>query len=214
MIAVCFLTCGPDRLEVAARTAESFAHHHRGRDDLTLLHVDGGGPGRVENIRIAKSAGFATAWAPIERVGQIESFRFFLDGAGDFDLLLWLENDWETERQIPPLEFFQGFPGIEQFRLYGERKMKGDGPRALAGRHRIGTKIPIAWQCAPAIGWQVARAHWGAGGTIVRPEALARHAAGPRLKDVIVSANDLLSMRPFENYLWHIGEKTTAGFFG
>lgn len=214
MIAVCFLTCGRDREREATKTAASFSAFNSGRRDLVLLHCDGGGPGRVENYAIAKAHGFATVWSPFERVGQIESFRFFFDAVGDFDFVLWLENDWASDRPIPTVSFLRRFPEVDQFRMYGARKMRGDGPRAPAGAHIIGTKTPIDWKPLGELSWDMARAHWGAGGTIVRPRALAPFVGRPRLKDVIVGANNLLTMRPRENYLWHIGETTTGGFFG
>lgn len=215
MIAVCLLTCGDDRLQHAARAAHSFARLNHDRGDLVLLHVDGGGPGRIENLEIAKTFGFNTVDAPVERVGQIESFRTFLDAVSGFPLMLWLENDWESERPIPRFSFFRGLPYIEQFRLYGTHKMRGDGPRAPAGTHVIGTKEKIIWSSRDDLpGWEEGRCHWGAGGTIVRPEILEPFRDGPRLKDVIVSSAHLRTVRPVENYLWHIGETTTKGFFG
>lgn len=187
---------------------------------MILLHVDAGGEGAGSNVKIAAAGGFTTIWQPADRVGQIESFRAFMEfilGDPSIELMLWLENDWASERPIPPIEFFRSFAPIEQFRMYGERKMKGDGPRVFAGRHIIGTKKPIVWsdaKGAPKLDWEFGRAHWGAGGTIVRPTALNGLLDAPRLKDVIVGANDLYTLRPRENYLWHIGENTTAGFFG
>jgi hypothetical protein len=217
MIAACLLTCGPERGGETIRTAESFARLNAGRDDLVRYHVDGGGEGRDRNIEIAREYGFVTLHAPDRREGQIESFRAFLDttlrrGA---DFMLWLENDWESVAPIPPISFFNPLVYVDQFRLFGTRKMQGNGPRALAGPHRIGTKTLIDWADHPDFpAWEMARCHWGAGGTIVRPEELEPFKDRPRMKDIIVAANDLRSMRVKENILWHIGETTTGGFFG
>lgn len=213
MIAACLLTCGDDRHAEAARAAHSFARFNAGRDDVVRLHVDGGGPGRIVNAGIAARHGFATVWSPIARVGQIESFRFFFEAVDDFEFMVWLENDWESAAPLPSIDFLRKFHGVDQFRLYGSRKMRGDGPRAPAGTHLIGTKIPIDWKPSPDPAWECAWAHWGAGGTIVRPRVLAPYVDRPRLKDVIV-ATQLRTLRPRENILWHIGEKTTGGFFG
>ncbi len=218
MIAVCFLTCGDDRLDLAERTASSFARLNAGRCDLVLLHVDGGGPGRASNNKIARAHGFETISSPVQRVGQIESLRAFLDDrrTRSADFVLWLENDWESEKPLPSPVFFKANSHLAQIRLYGARKMRGDGPRAMAGEHIIGTKTLIDWKpVAREPGWEMARCHWGAGGTLVKPSILLGGAnLATRLKDIIVMADNCVSIRPVENILWHIGETTTGGFFG
>lgn len=218
MLAVCLLTCGPERVAETARTASTFKAHNRGRKDVVLLHVDGGGEGSRVNQTIAAGHGFETISAPRKRVGQIESLRAFLADrrVTTSNFVLWLENDWESERPLPPPEFFKANGHFAQVRLYGARKMKGDGPRALAGTHIIGTKTPIDWRpLEREPGWEKGRCHWGAGGTLVKPSILLGGAyEAARLKDIIVAANNCVTIRPVENILWHIGEKTTEGFFG
>jgi hypothetical protein len=217
MIAVCLLTCGPARQVETHKTAASFARFNSGRDDLVLLHVDGGGAGREENLAIAKTYGLETIHAPVAREGQINSLRAFMADARvtASDLVLWLENDWESDAPIPPPAFFHGLEHVDQFRLFGARKMRGNGPRAPAGQHIIGTKTLIDWEESARDGWDIGVCHWGAGGTLVRPWVLrAGAAAAPRLKDIITTATHLVTMRPTENILWHIGAETTGGFFG
>lgn len=215
MIAACLLTCGPGRAAETVRTARAFEELNRGRSDVVMIHADGGGPGQEENLAIASAHGFRTIHAPSSRVGQVVSFRAMFDECLERgDLMLWLENDWEMVRPLPQAELFEELDFIEQFRLFGARKMQKDGPRAMAGKHIIGTKIPIEWKALPDKPWEIARCHWGAGGTIVRPEALEPFAALPRMKDTITASVALLSARPTENYLWHIGATTTEGFFG
>lgn len=216
MIAVCLLTCGPERLAVTCETVGSFLAFNSGRRDMILLHADGGGAGARENCDVAEDAGFTTIAAPADRVGQIESFRSFMgfvlaDPA--IEAIAWFENDWASAKPLPPIDFLHRWPGVDQFRLYGDRKMRGYGPRAPAGDKHIRTKRPLEWSQSKESGWEHGYAHWGAGGTIVRPRAIKPWLDLPRLKDVIV-ATDLDTMRPKENILWHIGEATTRGFFG
>lgn len=217
-LAVCLLTC--DRPELTAITVQSFVEHNRARlPELTLLHCDGGSA-TSENCDLAQAAGFMTLVAPppSERIGQMATLRHFLDvvRARGLEFIVWLENDWESVAPLPT-DAFVRLSGVETIRLFGVKKFRS-GHRALAGRHRIGTNEPLVW--VPATGrpgWEYsAHAHWGAGGTIVRTDVIEAHvAAGPaRLKDVIMSAHDLRSLRPIENVMWSIGQQTTTGFLG
>src|SRR4051812_45055722 len=100
MIAVCLLTCGA-REHVTYRTVSSFAAFNSNRRDLYAWHVDGGpsGTDQTYNRVLAERYGFATLWKAPERVGQIESFRFFMErilrpAEVPIEFMLWLENDW------------------------------------------------------------------------------------------------------------------------
>lgn len=212
MLAVCLLTC--DRPELTARTVESFAVHNAGRADLCLLHADGGSQ-MCENVDLAAAHGFHTLVAPLatERIGQMETLRIFLAEVTRQQIgwVVWLENDWESVVAMPSTAFLDD-ADIETARLFGRLKFR-DGKRAPAGRLRIGTTEPIVWQ-TDRPGWERGRAHWGAGGTIVRTSVLQRQAHQSRLKDVILAENNLVSLRPVENIMWSIGQDTTEGFKG
>lgn len=216
MIAVCLLTCG--REELSSRTVVSFREHNRGRSDLILLHADAGGPDTLRNRVIALNGGFRTVHAPTERVPQMASFRALLEEAAlkGAEFVLWLENDWESVAPIPTLDELREHAeaGIVTFRLFGKRKMREDGPRALAGEHRIGTKDKIDWQPTAGGKWEAGLAHWAAGGSIATLAYLESQYHRKRLKDVITARNDLPSLRVTENIMWHIGEQTTEGFQG
>lgn len=215
-IAVCLLTC--DRPELTAVTVESFVRFNQGRADLTLLHADGGSQ-TDENCAIAEAAGFHTLIKPTQRIGQLATLKFFLREvqAQLIPWVLWLENDWESVAPVPrePFPGCYGRVGTKTVRLFGVRKFR-NGKRALAGRYRIGTTDRIKWSEIPsAPGWEWGYAHWGAGGTIIKTEVLARQmATAQRLKDVITADTHLPTVRPRENIMWSIGEETTRGFQG
>jgi hypothetical protein len=176
MIAVCMLTCG--RADLTLKTANSFRKINAGRSDVLLWHVDAGPADRKQerNCAIAKFFDFDTLRAPAVREGQIDSFRVFMTAiAGSpVDFMLWLENDWESTHTIPTLEQLRGFAEVDQWRLYGHRKNAAGGPRSRAGTKNLGDGSALEWRPSQSIkGWEFTpRAHWGAGGTIVRPEKL------------------------------------------
>lgn len=216
MIAVCLLTCG--REDLSSRTVVSFREHNRGRPDLILLHADAGGADPIRSRVIAINGAFRTVHSPAERVPQMTSYRHLIEEAAiaGAEFLLWLENDWESVAPIPTLDELRkyGDAGAVCFRMYGKRKMRGDGPRAMAGEHRIGTDVKIDWLPTADPKWEAGLAHWGGGGCIATLTHLESQYHRKRLKDVITAKNDLPSLRMTENVLWHIGEQTTEGFQG
>jgi len=212
MIAVCLLTC--DRPEMTILAASSFHKYHQARTDLVLLHCDGGSI-TTENVDIASAYGYLTLVAPPrhQRIGQMATLRYFVEEAVlvKCDWILWLENDWEAVAPIPSEDFLNDSEA-ETVRLFGTRKMQ-TGPRQMAGARRIHTHALIDWQPVSP-GWEEAYAHWGAGGTLIQTAVLLRQLHQPRLKDVIIAENNLLSWRPVENLMWCHGIETTAGVIG
>jgi len=223
MIAVCLLTCGHagGRGELTERTVESFEQHNQGRPDLIRLHADCGLTWASTDW--VEGRGYVSVHEKREglHVPQMVSFRQLVEAAAlkGAEFVLWLENDWESAAPIPSIEVLRaGRDGplkVVQWRMFGKRKMQKDGPRALAGEHRIGTKEKISWKPAPGWkGWEFGFAHWGAGGTIATLDFLEEQLFRNRLKDVITSKNDLPTLRTVSNRLWHIGDVTTEGFRG
>jgi len=212
MIAVCLLTC--DRPELTALAVTSVQKYHQGRTDLLRLHCDGGSL-TDENVRLAAAYDFITLTAPCraERIGQMATLRIFVEAASraHCDWMLWLENDWEFIAPCPD-EAFLNWTSADTVRLFGAKKMRS-GPRQWAGTRRIHTQERIEW-VPIAAGWEAGYAHWGAGGTLIRREVLARQLHQPRLKDVIIAENNLLSLRPVENLMWCNGLYTTEGVIG
>lgn len=212
MIAVCLLTC--DRAELTEQAASSFIAHNDARNDLAFLHCDGGSA-TFANCNIAKRHGFKTIFAPCQRVGQMETFRAFFTEVERIkaDWILWLENDWISERAIPSAMFFDAAEAsaVQTVRLFGENKMKS-GPRAPAGKHRMGTKEPISWRPSPFPGWEEGLAHWACGGSLIRAVTVREFVHLPSLKEIMLRWNALRSLRPRENIMWSIGPETTPGF--
>jgi len=140
---------------------------------------------------------------------------YFLQEARKYeaDWIVWLENDWESVAPLPSHAFMAEATGVvDTIRLFGAKKFL-DGPRQNAGPHKIGTREPIVWSpWSP--NWEFGLAHWGAGGTMVRTDILARCSHLRRLKDVITHTTDLPSLRPMENIMWSIGHESTEGIIG
>ena len=223
MIAVCLLTCGREHL--TERTVETFAAHNKGRQDLVRLHADcsSGTPTLIgdynTNVILANDGGFGTIHAPAERVPQMVSFRQLIEEAAlrGAEFVLWLENDWESVAPIPELDWLRNFRDLDSivtWRMFGARKMRENGPRAMAGEHRIGTKDKVDWRETPGSGWEFGLTHWAAGGSIATLAHLKSQIHRWRLKDVITAKNDLRTMRPVKNLMFHIGDETTDGFQG
>lgn len=215
-IAVCLLTC--NRPELTARTVTTFVEFNRDREDLVLLHCDGGSD-TSKNVELAQAAGFRTLVAPrpTARIGQLATLRYFLEFVhiARIPWVLWLENDWESVAPVPANPGRIGTGHHATVRLFGAMKFRG-GHRARAGEHRIGTNDRIRWSpLDTAPGWEWGYAHWGAGGTLIKTSVLVEQARGAtRLKDVITANPSLASVRPVDNVMWSIGEETTAGFMG
>jgi hypothetical protein len=144
------------------------ADRDHGFDFDTLLSA------RSAKVRSSRSGYFMTAIAGVA-----------------VEFMLWLENDWESTHPIPTLEQLRGFAEVDQWRLYGHRKNAAGGPRSRAGTKNLGDGSALEWRPSQSIkGWEFTpRAHWGAGGTIVRPEKLEPHRqpflGRERMKDVI-----------------------------
>lgn len=213
MIAVCLLTC--DRAELTEESARTFSEHNSSRDDLTFLHADGGSA-TFANVNIARRYGFRTIFAPLVRVGQIETLNVFFAEVQRLgaDWILWLENDWVSEHSLPSSVFLDQAKAsvIQTVRLFGERKMKS-GRRAPAGKHRMGTKEPIDWRPSLAFeGWEEGLAHWAGGGSLIQTATVRQFIHLSSLKEVMLRWNALRSLRPKQNLMWSIGVDTTPGF--
>lgn len=216
MILACLLTCG--RPELTAETARSFALHNPKRPDIERVHVDGGElTTQGENCKTAAASGFETISASPKRIGQMETLRIFQAEAErrGAHWVLWLENDWSTSEPLPRPAFFRKAlrADVEAIRLFGDRKMAHEGPRSMAGRHRMGTKDVVVWESSKDFpGWETGRTHWGCGGCLIRSDILARHMRAATLKDVMLADNNLYSLRPLQNLVWHLGQTRTEGF--
>lgn len=206
MIAVCLLTA--DRPEATSETLRTFLRWNTTLQHI-LLHADDGSATPV-NRALALAAGFETVYQTPERRGQMPALRaMWVEAlARGAEQILHLENDQEWVAPIPPSPVEM----VDCVRLYGKRKMRGGGPRALTGQHRMGTLERIEWrQTRP--GWERGQAHWGGQPSITRADLLtwAAHKV-TRVKDLSLRLNELDTLRPVENITWHLPCETTQGW--
>lgn len=201
-LAVCLLTC--DRAELTARTLTSFAGQNPFLTDALRLHADDGSTDHT-NHNLAARYGFATVYTAARRLGPGHALRVMWRKAiaKGATHILHLENDWEWVAPIPT--------GIEAdcIRLYGRLKQK-DGPRAKTGEHIIGTTEKINWQPMPdREGWEIGVCHWGGPPSICRAdllfEAAMNAADSPKIQRITASLPRVMTARPLENIVWHIG---------
>lgn len=208
MIAVCLLTS--DRAAYTFRTLKAFHDQHVGRRGLTLLHADDGSHDG-QNDAFASGFGFETVYRAPTRVGSGPALRAMWReaqrrGCGQ---ILHLENDQEFVAPIPAWVESITYPCV---RLYGQRKMRGDGPRAQTGPRDLATGKMVDWQASTHHpGWEIGHTHWGGQASITRTALLVNAVAfAARIKDVTLALS-CLTLRPVENITWHIGEVTTGG---
>lgn len=201
-LAVCLLT--HDRHEMTARTLASFRAWAQQGGDI-LLHGDDCSL-RHDNRILARMYGFETVAVDNGPLACLRAIWSEADARGATHIL-HLEQDWEFVRAMP-----RDFDA-ECVRLYGVRKERQDGPRALTGPHIIGTKQRIVWSWCRD-GWQRGLASWGGPPSITRTELLldAADKASPnmlnRVGEIASIARRLPrldSLRPTENIVWHIG---------
>lgn len=202
-LAVCLLTA--DRHSLTADTVKTFVEHND-TDGMILLHADDASQTHW-NFEIAKAGEFETVYANRTgvRQGQIPAlFAMWNMAAGrGATHILHLENDQEFVGPIPKRR------DAQTIRLYGERKMRGDSPRAFAGPHIMGTKERIVWN-NDGHDWQRGVAHWGGQASITETEVLLYGIHGAqRIKDISMSLQRLDTLRPRENITWHIDEAGT-----
>jgi hypothetical protein len=205
-IAVCLLTCG--REAETALTLKTFAMY-ADRPGFIKLHADEAGQLPTNRLMAAED-GFALVHAPEERQGALTAMRVMWREAVKRGAthILHLENDQEFVARLPDREIFEG---VECVRLYGARKMRGDGPRAFAGEHIMGTKTPIAWR--PWVdGWEHGIAHWGGQASITRADVLLPAIERVEtFKDLSLHLTCVTTVRPLQNITFHTCERTTEG---
>lgn len=211
-LAIGLMTCGREDYTEASLT--SFWATQGGSQTVrqaVLLHADDGSPS-PRNLELGRAAGFrAITPENSPRRGQIAMLRELIaaaviEGATHF---LLMENDWSWARsldELPPIP-----DDVHAVRLYGAWKDR-EHIRA-AGAHLIGTMSPIIWS-ELMDGWEIAAgAHWGGPPSITRLEALQRVAQwAVSYKGIGLATAHFRTMRPLENFVFHIGDHTTRGF--
>ncbi len=218
-LAICLLTA--DRPDYTHRTLTSLRIFAEMSTSI-LLHADDGSISHA-NRDLAKHAGFETVYSSKIRLGQGPALQAMWHEAVKRGAthILHLENDWEFVKPFQTVDMFRPFPGLESVRLYGEYKERDAlGPRAKTGPHIIGTKEEIFWdRLWFDIGeeeWEYAdEASWGGPPSITDARILQIAVQGAKtIKEISLRLPRLLTWRPRENIVWHIGECQTTEFNG
>lgn len=199
-----------DRSELTAMTLGSFAALHPDLSHAKLYHWDDGSiDGR--NQSIAQAYGFSSAGCGRPE-GQMNGVRFLAQAAllGGCDSFMLLENDW---RWVRPLGELPSVPAaVDCIRLYGE--FKDAEQKRPARRMQLAGLKELGWApSAVGPGWEEAYAHWGGPPSIVQLKRLMPALQGAQnLKAVSLRSMDFLTIRPKENFVFHIGHHQTEDF--
>lgn len=205
-LAIGLMTCG--REDLTAKSLDSF-NLYNGAVEGMRFHVDDCSATR-ENERLAQTAGFWTVWAGDKRAGQLAMLRRLLEAAiaNDCTSFLLVENDWEWVRALPvkpamPKE-------IDCIRLYGANKDR-EGLRPCSTTV-MGTPHPIRWEHLRP-GWERGLAHWGGPPSIVRIDRLLQAMdRATNYKAISLQSTHFRTLRPTENFVFHIGDTQTPDF--
>lgn len=175
----------------------------------SLLHADDGSED-LRNLEIAQAAGFRTVRSG-PHAGQLANLRALLDAALDLgaEHFLLMENDWRWVRGLDDLPALP--PAVDCVRLYGA--FKDEARKRPARPFHMGGFSEIAWVESKWPGWHEAFAHWGGPPSIARVDVLRQLAADAlSYKGMSLRSMHLVTIRPAENFVFHIGDKTTEGF--
>lgn len=222
-IALCLITC--ERYDYTALTLKTLAEHN----DLkrfVLIHADDASTD--ERIGpLVRGYGFQT-YRSTERFGVMATQRLAVMAARDAgcEWTLIQQNDFEWVRPFP-WQLFNCVVNDKQvycMRLYGHRKgRQGRLANAVAGpRHKGKDGAVVDWQpyrgtcfSVPDEPAEIGDVHWCSPPAVTRTDVLwwlldgALKDADCRLKS---GELDLMTVRPVENVVWHIGEERTPNF--
>lgn len=212
-VALALLTC--NRPDITRKTVASLKKHL----DLSrfeLLHADDCSDTN-ENIEIARAAGFKELYRTEQRQGVASMWRntILRAAAMKCDWILIQENDWEWVRDFPwaALEKVNADKRIYTMRLYGEFRERGR-KRPCNPMHMSKFK-KTNWKPSQYEGFNIGDAHWGFACNLIRTaDALfltggIKNEGDARRRCKLI---DKLSVRPQENFVFHIGEDRTQGF--
>lgn len=212
MGALLLLTC--DRPEYTRRTVESLKRYV----DLTqfaLYHGDDCSS-TDENSKVAADAGFQTVLSTTKRIGVGSMWSKLIKYAHEknHDWIVLQENDWEWVRKFPfsALSHARLRDDVYCLRLYGV--YKEDGKRKCGESHAGKDNKDPQWSSA-CNGWEVGDIHFGFPPNIIKTSVARYLTSGitsereARLKSGSV---DLLTMRPYQNFVYHFGEERTPEF--
>lgn len=217
-IAIILLTCG--RVDYTRRTLDTLAAHNPQLcSQAMLLHGDDRSPldQHQANCELARAAGFKTVLQPSLQYGVARMTELLVQEAAQHgaDLVLNLQNDWESVRPLPLDDIAQLMQnaGVYTVRLYGRDK----SPGRPAGIHHGGRepRRVVAWSPAAVAGWELGDIHWGHPPAVTRIERaieltyMSRSESQSRWRSGKIHA---LTARPVESVMSHIGTERTVGF--
>lgn len=213
MLAICTPACG--RPQLTRTTLSSFMKHNpRAQAMVRLMAVDHC-TAIDDEANLFAAAEFG--WNPIavgmpSRSGLMWGMRELVHAAiaRGCTQMLWLENDWEC---VAPLNVPGITHDVDCVRLYGLQKQQ-DGARPSGALNMV-TGMIIPWQDCGEYGgqrWQSAKAHFGGAPSIVDLRCVAPFVDRPTMKDMAKAMGELRTVRPSQNFFWHIGLESTSGF--
>ena len=215
-VAITLLTCG--RAGYTRRTLESLSKYND-LDRFILLHGnDTAEEGDADNIYLAYEYGFAPAVLPDKRCGNASMVHRLFGEAkkGGADMVLLLENDWESLKPIDwdIIEALHSDDRIYCARLYGRYKDEAQEMRVHPAHAGKNDWFPTweSWRN----GWEVGDIHWAHPPSITKIDRALFVATGVRRgHESMVKSGKLteLTVRPTGgNIMSHIGVEKTPDF--
>lgn len=212
-IAITFLTC--DRTEMTNRTLATLSEFN----DLSrfmLLHGDDSSNDQ-EGPSYARRLGFETVVQTSSRRGVAAMTAALFQEAAHrgADLILNLQNDWESARAVPVddiVGIFQDHPEVYCLRLYGRLKSH----HGRCGIHHGGRRPLQVVEWKPfREGYEIGDIHWGHPPSVTRTKhavKLTRDAKTESESRMRSGKITDMTVRVVDNVFNHIGTYRTKGF--
>ena len=210
--ALLLLTCG--RYDLTERTLNSMLRNI----DLSrfmLLHGDDCST-HADNLKLAKAAGFETVLQTPRRmgVGYMWANLVRLAALRRPDWIVFQENDWEWVDEFPheALEYAHSREDIYYMRFFGKYRERNN--QRPCNPFHMAKKTKPVWEKITEQ-WQTGDIHWGFPANATRTKEAMYLTAGIRAEgDARKRSGDIkkLTMRPVNNYVYHIGDDRTEGF--
>lgn len=218
-VALGLITC--ERFDYTRRTLETFAAYSDLASFVLLHGDDASSDDRVGPL--ARSFGFQTL-RNVDRSGVMATQRLVAHEAQaqGCDWTVILQNDWESVRPFPWTLFgvVANDPAVYCMRLYGVQKDRGE--RKAGQRHKGKGGADAGWRPynGPEYDWPIEPAeigsiHWSSPPAATRTDLLVWLLDGAeRDRDCRIKSGslDLMTVRPIENVVYHIGEERTPDF--
>lgn len=211
-MAFLLLTCG--REKHTQKTLDSFSRFVD-PSRFVLLHGDDCSE-TTENKKLAYRVGFETVLETKNRMGVAYMWQSLVKIAAlrGVDWIVFQENDWEWVRDFPfeAMEYAHSQEDIYYVRFFGKYR-EANNQRPCNPMHMVKKTHPV-WE---KIGneWQKGDIHWGFPANATKTKEAVFLTSGINAEgDARKRSAEIkkLTMRPVENYVYHIGENRTDGF--